>query len=89
MLCKRNRVHFALDCDVRATYISAMHLSDWMAAKKLSDDDVARAIARTRPTVSRIRRRIVRPDWRTIRAIEAFTGGEVNAADFVDLGRLG
>jgi hypothetical protein len=43
-----------------------VHLADYMADKGLSDEDVAKGIARSRPTVSRIRRRLVRPDWETI-----------------------
>ena len=67
-----------------------MHLSDFMAYRNpdgriLSDEEVAAAISRSRVTVSRIRRRKVRPDWETIKAIETFTGGLVTANDFVDL----
>ena len=59
-----------------------MHLADYMAVKKLSDEQVAVKIGRTRPTVSRIRRKLVRPDWDTIRRIEKFTAGAVTADDF-------
>lgn len=64
-----------------------MHLSDYMAgknplAKRLRDDEVAAAIGRSRVTVSRIRRKKVRPDWKTIKAIEDFTEGLVTANDF-------
>lgn len=62
-----------------------IHLSEYMTAKKLSDDDVASAIDRTRATVSRIRRRKMRPDWETIQKIKDFTNGEVTADDFVSL----
>jgi transcriptional regulator with XRE-family HTH domain len=62
-----------------------MHLSDYMRKKNLSDDEVATAIRRSRPTVSRIRRGRVRPDWDTIRNIEKFTGGVVTASDFTNL----
>ena len=61
-----------------------MHLADYMAIKKLSDEQVAAKIGRTRPTVSRIRRKLVRPDWDTIRRIERFTEGAVTADDFVE-----
>lgn len=61
------------------------HLSDYMAAQKLSDADVAQKIERSRETVSRIRRRKVRPDWDTIDRIEKFSNGEVTANDFVSL----
>lgn len=63
-----------------------MHLSDYMAQRGLKDDDVATAIDRSRPTVSRIRRKRVRPDWKTIERLEEFSGGAVTASDFVDLG---
>lgn len=62
-----------------------MHLSDYMAQKELSDDDVAAAIKRVRVSVSRYRRRLVRPDWETIQSIETFTGGLVGPADWKEL----
>lgn len=65
-----------------------MHLSDYMDGKgpegrRFTDNEVAAAIKRSRPTISRIRRRRSRPDWSTIRAIAEFTGGAVTADDFV------
>lgn len=62
-----------------------MHLSDYMAARGLTDDQVALEIGCTRPTVSRIRRRLVRPDWPTIQALEKFSYGAITANDFVNL----
>ncbi len=62
-----------------------IHLSDYMANNNLSDDDVAAAIDRARATVSRIRRRKMRPDWETIKKIQDFTKGEVTANDFVEI----
>lgn len=62
-----------------------MHLSAYMKAKKLSDEDVAEGIERSRATVSRIRRRKVRPDWETIEKIRAFTRGKTTADDFENL----
>jgi transcriptional regulator with XRE-family HTH domain len=62
-----------------------MHLSDYMRKKNLKDEEVAAAIRRSRPTVSRIRRKLVRPDWDTIRNIEKFTGGVVTASDFTHI----
>lgn len=59
-----------------------MHLSDYMDAHKLDDDAVAAGISRSRVTVSRIRRRKVRPDWQTIERIKEYTGGIVTADDF-------
>jgi transcriptional regulator with XRE-family HTH domain len=60
-----------------------MHLSDYMALKGLSDEKVAEGLGCSRATVSRIRRRKVRPDWTTIEKIKAFTDDQVTADDFV------
>ena len=62
-----------------------MHLSEYMQINNLDDDDVAVAISRSRTTVSRIRRRIVRPEWETIEKIKAFTNGKSTADDYVSL----
>lgn len=62
-----------------------MHLSDYMAEKQLSDEQVAEAIRRSRATVSRIRRRKVRPDWDTIETIREWSDGKITADDFVSL----
>lgn len=64
-------------------YIPGMHLADYMTRKRLSDEDVAKEIKRSRATVSRIRRRKVRPDWETIEALKAFSGGKITANDFI------
>ena len=58
-----------------------VHLADYMAEKGLSDETVAEGINRSRPTVSRIRRRLVRPDWETIEKIKEFTNGASTADD--------
>lgn len=65
-----------------------MHLSDYMAGKNRegkiwSDDEFAALIGRSRPTISRIRRRKLRPDWDTIRIIADVTDGLVTADDFM------
>ena len=62
-----------------------MHLSDYMTAHDLTDREVAEGIERSRETVSRIRRRKVRPDWQTIENIRAFTNGVCTADDFSNL----
>jgi transcriptional regulator with XRE-family HTH domain len=62
-----------------------IHLSDYMTANGLSDDDVAAALGLTRASVSRFRRRKMRPDWKTIEKIREFTGGQVTADDFTSL----
>jgi transcriptional regulator with XRE-family HTH domain len=69
----------------RTCGITMIHLSDYMDAHNLTDDDVAAALGRTRSTVSRIRRRKMRPDWETIEKIQEFTGGQVTANDFVKI----
>lgn len=67
-------------------YIRVMvHLADYMADTGLSDEDVAKGIGRSRPTVSRIRRRLVRPDWETIEKIKEFTQGASTADDYQSL----
>lgn len=62
--------------------MTVMHLSDFMAKHLLTDEQVAAAIKRTRVSVSRYRRRLVRPDWDTIEAIRIFTGGKVKSEDW-------
>jgi DNA-directed RNA polymerase specialized sigma54-like protein len=62
-----------------------MHLSEYMEVHQLRDQDVADAIACSRPTVSRIRRRMVRPDWGTIEKIKTFTKGQSTADDYTSL----
>ena len=63
-----------------------VHLADYMADKGLSDEDVAKGIGCSRPTVSRIRRRLVRPNWETIEAIRKFTNGFSTADDYMNIG---
>ena len=58
-----------------------------MQSRGLSDEQVADAIGRTRATVSRIRRRKVRPDWGTIEALRQFSENEINANDFAENGQ--
>lgn len=71
---------------VRWVYKSGMtHLAAFMESRGLSDEDVAGAIDVSRVTVSRIRRRKVRPDWSTIGKLKDFSGGEISADDFQDL----
>jgi transcriptional regulator with XRE-family HTH domain len=62
-----------------------MHLAAYMAQHGLSDDDLAAKIGRTRPTVSRIRRGVMRPDWITMGRILEATSGEVTPNDFVSM----
>lgn len=59
-----------------------MHLSAFMSERGLSDEEVAAAVDRNRVSVSRWRRRLVRPDWEAIERIKAFTDGEVSADDW-------
>lgn len=62
-----------------------MHLSAYMAAKNLRDEDVAAAIGKSRVSVSRWRRKLVRPDWTSIEAIRAFSKQAVQADDWREL----
>ena len=62
-----------------------MHLADYMAQHGLSDEEVAAQIGCTRPTVSRIRRRLIRPNWKHIEEIKKFTKGQSTADDYTSL----
>jgi DNA-binding XRE family transcriptional regulator len=64
-----------------------MHLDKFMAKSGHSDEQVAQEIGVTRETISRIRRRKYRPDWPTIQALKRWSGGEITADDFLDIGR--
>lgn len=64
---------------------AAMHLSDYMAKHDLTDAEVAEQIQRSQSTINRIRRRKVRPDWRTIEDLKSFSKGAITADDFVSL----
>lgn len=69
---------------VRMVYIPAMHLSEYMSKNRLSDDDVAREINRSRVSVSRYRRGLVRPDWEAVESIKTFSGGLVPADSWLE-----
>jgi transcriptional regulator with XRE-family HTH domain len=62
-----------------------MHLSKYMKRQGLRDEEVAEKIGVSRVTISRIRRRKVRPDWDTIKELRKFSDGEITAADFESL----
>src|SRR4030095_814085 len=64
-----------------------MHLSDYMLWKNLTDAEVASRIGRDRATISRIRRRVVRPDWPTINLLKKMSLGEISADDFLELSK--
>jgi transcriptional regulator with XRE-family HTH domain len=70
---------------VRPVYKTGMHLSDYMNKRKLDDAAVADAINVTRVTISRIRRRKVRPDWGTIDKLKSWSKGAITADDFQQL----
>lgn len=59
-----------------------MHLSDYMIKKDLDDDAVARDIKVSRVTISRIRRRKLRPNWGTIKKLKKWSEGQITADDF-------
>lgn len=63
--------------------MGAMHLSDYMAQRGLSDQDVAAAIGKDRASVSRYRRKKIRPGWRAMKRIFEFSGGLVTPDDFL------
>ena len=63
-------------------YKSIMRFATYMERRGLKDEDVAPLIRRSRVTVSRIRRGVVKPSWPTMQAIKAFSNGEVTADDF-------
>lgn len=65
-----------------------MRLSEFMRERQLSDEVVADAIGRSRVSVSRYRRGLVRPDWNTIEALDAFTRGKVSVADWLRIRRV-
>lgn len=52
--------------------------------RPLKDEEVADAIGVSRVTVSRIRRKKVRPNWQTIAALNTFSNGKITADDFRD-----
>jgi len=60
-----------------------MHLADWMAARKLTDEQFAALVQADRVTISRIRRRVNRPSWELAARIKAATGGAVTADTFL------
>lgn len=62
-----------------------MHLAAYMTKNKLSDEDVAGAIGRSRATINRIRRRLCRPDWGTLRVLRDWSKGRIKPDDFLDL----
>lgn len=62
----------------------AMHLADYMAERGLSDEDVAGATGRSRVSISRYRRKLLRPDWTTMQVIRLWSRGKVTEADWRD-----
>ena len=62
-----------------------MHLAEYMKLKELDDAEVAKAIKRSRPTVSRIRRNKSRPDWETMSVLRQWSKGKISANDFIEV----
>jgi transcriptional regulator with XRE-family HTH domain len=56
-----------------------------MEAKGLDDAAVAKEIGVDRSTVSRLRRRETRPNWKTLRALREFSGGSITADAFDEI----
>jgi hypothetical protein len=82
------RAH-ACQAPVHGVHNGPMHLSDYMLWKNLTDTEVASRIGRDRATISRIRRRVVRPDWPTIAQLKKMSRGEITADDFIELEKMG
>jgi transcriptional regulator with XRE-family HTH domain len=59
-----------------------MHLDQYMEKTGLDDEQVAKLIGVSRVTISRIRRRKVRPDWGTIQQLRKLSRGAITASDF-------
>jgi DNA-binding XRE family transcriptional regulator len=62
-----------------------MHLDRYMKITGLDDEQVAKRIGVSRVTISRIRRRKVRPDWPTIQQLRKLSRGAITASDFEEL----
>jgi transcriptional regulator with XRE-family HTH domain len=59
-----------------------MHLDQYMEKTGLDDEQVAKLCGVSRVTISRIRRRKVRPDWATILQLRKLSRGAITASDF-------
>jgi hypothetical protein len=65
-----------------------MQLADWMIRHDVDDNEMAarlstRDVTCDRSTVSRYRRKLMRPGWSMIERIKEVTGNKVTADDFV------
>jgi hypothetical protein len=60
-----------------------MHLSDYMALKKLSDEQVGRDLGVTRETATRYRNRAITPPPARIAQIEKWSDGAVRLEDWI------
>lgn len=60
-----------------------MRLSEYMAQRQLTDEEVAAAIGRSRVSVSRYRRGLIRPEFAVAERIHEFTQGEVSPNDWL------
>ena len=66
-----------------------MHIDQWMKARNLSNEEMARKIRTKTLTcdpsqVSRYRRGLIRPGWGIIARIKVVTAGAVSADDFME-----
>lgn len=59
-----------------------MKLCDYLSANGMTLAAFAAKSGLSVPTVSRLRRGLNRPDWKTLDAINAATDGQVTANDF-------
>ncbi len=60
-----------------------MKLSDWMASREITDEEMALRLGVHRATVSRLRRDTNLPSWAIIAKIKSVTEGAVGADDFL------
>jgi hypothetical protein len=66
-----------------------MQLADWMIRHDVDDNEMAARLSKRadttcdRSTVSRYRRKLMRPSWPMIERIKEVTGNKVTADDFV------
>lgn len=74
--------NFHLTGAVLIRYAKTMHLSEFMAERNLSDEEVASAIGCHRVTVNRYRRGVKRPDWDAIQKIRIYTKELVSESDW-------
>ena len=66
-------------------YITLMQLDEFMQAQKLTDEEVAARIGRSRVSVSRYRRRIETPSPDIIRSLVELSEGQITANELLGI----